>query len=1005
MSGNSRFRLAGKALALAISAAPCAVYAQAPGYTFRLPREPLAVSLNAVAETAHVTIAFLPDSVRGRSAEPLQGRYSVAVALQRLLAGTNLTFYKRPDGTFTVEPEGDPATKDDPAIPVPHAGQHREGQAEAQTLATIQVIGFTRSLQKSLEISRNADSIVDAVTAEGASKFPNSNVAEAMMLIPGITLDRGFGQGSQISINGTPTALNLTYLDGHPVAQTDWLLNVQPNRGFDYTLLSPLVIDTLEVYKTQQARLPSGSIGGTVFVRTREPLDEKANTFSATLGATYNTQQIGAPKPNASIFYSTKNQDGTIGFNIGVSHYGEEISRWGVAGASYIPVSALMSNAAIAKQVESGEISAKDQMRVNVNIPWFQQERRRDTLLFHLQVRPNDKWNIDLSGLYIKADRNNYNSSLFPLNTATIQNITSLASDGSGLITSEHVCGIGEMNPEGQPCAGTKTEFQALVRTSAVASKNLDLKVDYSADNWGAKLQTGLGKSHNDQSTHNLTAFYGGGYTYNFGTGTVFDDSAAAQNPENWGEDSGDFGQSTILPVKSKLDWGSVNFHVNFNNSFVYQILFGIRYLRNHHSESEHSFTGGTRPGTFADVGGISITDIMDSYEFPNYSNDMRHQVHPSRGAVLNWILDSPDMYSPQFETPSGFLNNTYSFTQTTKGAFVQANFGEGGLRGNIGVRLAKDKISSTAYILGSDTPHFPVESGWLQTRVRDFTNVLPSLNITYDDGNGLVYRFAAAKALSWAPYRDYLGQKFLQDTLLSGIGGNPNLDPYKAYVFSGSIAWYFAPSSVVAITPFYYHLLNFIQTSTVPLREFNSLFYTNRAVYDSEAQLGECDNKGFCSYQMTIPHSVGPGKIKGVSLNYQQPFGSSGFHILANYTMAEGSLKNGDPMAGDPKNAFTISPFYENEHFLARLSYSWNSRVYSGGDINGAPEFVLPYTELDGFASWNFNKHFSTSFAILNILNEPHRRIAVGLGTLDTVPAITFLNGVRYMLTLHYQY
>jgi iron complex outermembrane receptor protein len=72
------------------------------------------------------------------------------------------------------------------------------------------VTGIRASLQQSLEAKRESNAIIDVVTAEDVGKFPSSNVAEAITIIPGVTVDRAFGQGEKVSILGTDPALNRT---------------------------------------------------------------------------------------------------------------------------------------------------------------------------------------------------------------------------------------------------------------------------------------------------------------------------------------------------------------------------------------------------------------------------------------------------------------------------------------------------------------------------------------------------------------------------------------------------------------------------------------------------------------------------------------------------------------------------------------------------------------------------------------------------------------------------
>ena len=90
--------------------------------------------------------------------------------------------------------------------------------AQEAQVEELVVTGIRASLQQSLETKRAADAIVDSVTAEDVGKFPNTNVAEALTMVPGVTVDRQFGQGEKVSILGTDPALNRTLLNGQTVA-------------------------------------------------------------------------------------------------------------------------------------------------------------------------------------------------------------------------------------------------------------------------------------------------------------------------------------------------------------------------------------------------------------------------------------------------------------------------------------------------------------------------------------------------------------------------------------------------------------------------------------------------------------------------------------------------------------------------------------------------------------------------------------------------------------------
>lgn len=103
--------LAGRTLAsavlLALCSVPPAVYAQAT-YEFDLPAQPLANTLRAVGARGGVDIAFAPETVQGRNAPAIKGRYSVRDALQRVLAGSGLVVQTTPGGSFVIQPPNAP---------------------------------------------------------------------------------------------------------------------------------------------------------------------------------------------------------------------------------------------------------------------------------------------------------------------------------------------------------------------------------------------------------------------------------------------------------------------------------------------------------------------------------------------------------------------------------------------------------------------------------------------------------------------------------------------------------------------------------------------------------------------------------------------------------------------------------------------------------------------------------------------------------------------------------
>jgi len=193
----------------------------------------------------------------------------------------------------------------------------------------IEVRGMRASMKASINEKRFANSVVDSVTAEDIGKFPDGDVGESLGRIPGVAVNRQFGQGQQVSIRGASSQLTSTLLNGHSVASTGWFDQQAIDRSFNYSLLPPQMISGIEVYKSSQADLPEGGIGGTVIVKTRKPLDLESNTVFLSAKGDYGTISEETD-PELSGLYSWKNENENFGFLISGAGANTQYQRNGI---------------------------------------------------------------------------------------------------------------------------------------------------------------------------------------------------------------------------------------------------------------------------------------------------------------------------------------------------------------------------------------------------------------------------------------------------------------------------------------------------------------------------------------------------------------------------------------------------------------------------------------------------------------------------------------------------
>lgn len=190
-----------------------------------------------------------------------------------------------------------------------------ENSADSVTdLDKVVVTGFRYSIEQSLDQKRNANAVVEVITAEDVGKFPDKNVADALQRLPGVVITREGGEGKNVSVRGLDADLTLTQLNGNYIASSE--TNNEATRSFNYALLPSNMLSSAELFKSPEARIDEGGIGGTVILHTRRPLDMESGSGFVTLEGTSSDTSSGVD-PQISALYSWHSKDERFGLLIG----------------------------------------------------------------------------------------------------------------------------------------------------------------------------------------------------------------------------------------------------------------------------------------------------------------------------------------------------------------------------------------------------------------------------------------------------------------------------------------------------------------------------------------------------------------------------------------------------------------------------------------------------------------------------------------------------------------
>ncbi len=199
-----------------------------------------------------------------------------------------------------------------------------------EELEEIVVTGLRGSLDASREIKRNAMGVVDAITAEDIGKFPDTNLAESLQRITGVSIDRRNGEGALVTARGFGPQFNMVTLNGRQMPGADGYGGGNPTTGgagagtrsFNFANLAAEAISGVEVYKTGRADIATGGIGATVNIKTARPFDN-AQGFLMNLGAKAlndTTSRIDDVTPEVSGIFSYTNDSRTWGVGLNASY-------------------------------------------------------------------------------------------------------------------------------------------------------------------------------------------------------------------------------------------------------------------------------------------------------------------------------------------------------------------------------------------------------------------------------------------------------------------------------------------------------------------------------------------------------------------------------------------------------------------------------------------------------------------------------------------------------------
>jgi len=845
--------------------------------------------------------------------------------------------------------------------------------AQAQTAATDQttevvVTGIKASLRTSAQLKRNAEAVVDSVSAEEAGKFPDTNVAESLQRVPGVTIQRNAGEGQFISVRGLGPEFNNVLVNGRTIP-TD-----NQGREFSFDVLSADLIARADVYKTSLPELSEGGIGSTVNIQTARPLDSKGVRASISAYTSWDSLTKDF-SPNASAIVSYSNPARTFGVLGSLSYTDRESKQNSVQTDVWVSRPATVVTGSETSVGLPASAATTQTFLMPSNLGFHQEEASRKRLVGNLtfQFKPNDDWLITVDSLYSRLDQKMTDSIYSAyFNPAFINPV--IASDGTVQSFTRPGTTFVANNPALASQVGASQNDNIVTTNNRLANTyvfgvnskwkvsdtlRVEGDVSYSrATGTGVNPYIVIGEQSVNGQTYAVNA---GGKTPILTIPDTVTDPTLMRS--HWSGISGDSINDNILDARLEARWSHV------------AGLFQGATVGGEYSDRRKidAYTASPDGCAYCGYHLPANATLLQLQSFSNFIGGVQVPVAAhftyDPDAVVNW-LQQPSTIARSNDpalaasfaggplTPVAQPSGTINVEEKVAAIYVDTDWAGRNWSGNAGVRVVSVKSQSIGYgtPLLTATTQYPLDSNYIYTygtptqlsSHNSYTDVLPSFNFKYSLTSDMLLRLAASRTLTRPTLTDlgisntyggYYGAP-------TSSGGNPDLRSMHSNNYDVSWEWYLSKINYLAAAAFRKDVTDFIETTTV----LQSEPVIPEKVYD------------------TRPRNGAKGTINGYELSAQYGLDragwASGFGVSANYTHIDAKATRSDNANacgydGLSPDSYNLVGFYDNGKIETRVAYNWRSAFL----VNCFGSGVLPrnraaYGQVDFSLRYNLDDH-----------------------------------------------
>lgn len=743
------------------------------------------------------------------------------------------------------------------------------------------VTGVRGSLQRSMNIKKNSSGVVDAISAEDIGKYPDTNLAESVQRIAGVSINRVNGEGSEVTVRGFGPSFNLTTLNGRSMPTA----NIQVvgadtgdfagggTRNFDFSNIASDGISGFEVYKTGKANLPSGGLGATMNIKTLRPISRAGSTGSITVKALHGENMVEGNEwtPEVSGAYSWTNDSKTFGLSLFGAYSERDIATraatqntWNIDYFATCPATNpdcslfLPSSAGRLRYDSNGNLLTQITNRPpdgalvsyanDSRYHYSENHSARTNLQGTVQWRPAENWLFTFDALYAEGEVTEYRNDQTNWFNRPFDKVT-FEQGESGIYNAvylqENLSGVKDMGFEQQLRSTKDTLSSYGLNARWDVSERLSVTFDV-ASSKGEVLP------NNRDGTTSVMSSMGApviaAHEVDFrGEAPIqkytFNDALRGNN--NGVLDIGDLGSQVFRKATNsqthQIDEARVDLSYDFDGESRFD--FGVDIIK-----SKMEATTGSTYQALGDWGISSPGDIED------YAGGLVHAFNLGElfkdfhigQAPVAFRGNSLDIY----EAMAKGYNATIPAPAITANIVeedIKAMYGQITMKGDLvgypvnvvaGLRYEKTDVKASALqsiptaIRWTADNDFTTDFGAGIATVSleaDYDNWLPNLDVSVNLRDDLIARASFSKTIARAPFGSMYAttgvntppRPTANGTNPTATVGNPGLLPFESSNVDFSVEWYYGSSNYVSLGFYNKDVANFIAQDRVQANHF----------------------------------------------------------------------------------------------------------------------------------------------------------------------------------------